>query len=176
MTTFFNFTVSCYLEEMTSSVGTLQQYQDNLLSEMAGFAGCEIIRRYIFAYSTSYWVTNPMQFAWKKFEKSVIANLRLCLSLRFLNILTYSFTFVFFNLHGLFVVAVGWLELPPWRTSTAPTVDRMPWGPGPACWWARTTSSQWTNSRSSPLCWFRQPHHFTSFPYCFIFVLHILLH
>lgn len=40
-------TVSSYLKEMTSSVGTLQQYQDNLLSEMAGFAGCELIRRVV---------------------------------------------------------------------------------------------------------------------------------
>lgn len=39
--------MSSYLKEMTSSVGTLQQYQDNLLSEMAGFAGCELIRRVV---------------------------------------------------------------------------------------------------------------------------------
>lgn len=53
MTTIFTVTVSSYLKEMTSSVGTLQQYQDNLLSEMAGFAGCELIRRYIFVQSSN---------------------------------------------------------------------------------------------------------------------------
>ena len=31
---------------MTSSLGEKQQYQENLVSEMAGFAGCELIRRY----------------------------------------------------------------------------------------------------------------------------------
>lgn len=51
MTTIFTFTVSSYLEEMTSSVGTLPLYQDNLLSEMAGFAGCELIRRYTCVYT-----------------------------------------------------------------------------------------------------------------------------
>ncbi|XP_061167799.1 LOW QUALITY PROTEIN: methylthioribose kinase-like [Saccostrea echinata] len=40
-------TVNKYLEEMTSFVGEQQTYQDKLLSEMAGFAGCELIRRVV---------------------------------------------------------------------------------------------------------------------------------
>ncbi|XP_062596852.1 methylthioribose kinase-like [Saccostrea cucullata] len=40
-------TVNKYLKEMTSFVGELQSYQDKLLSEMAGFAGCELIRRVV---------------------------------------------------------------------------------------------------------------------------------
>ncbi|XP_022318105.2 methylthioribose kinase-like [Crassostrea virginica] len=40
-------TVRSYLEEMTSSVGEKQQYQENLMTEMAGFAGCELIRRVV---------------------------------------------------------------------------------------------------------------------------------
>ncbi|XP_048758628.2 methylthioribose kinase-like isoform X2 [Ostrea edulis] len=40
-------TVTKYLDEMTSCTGELQVYQDNLLCEMAGFAGCELIRRVV---------------------------------------------------------------------------------------------------------------------------------
>jgi len=37
--------VRTYLEHMTASTGDREQYVDNLVSEMAGFAGCEIVRR-----------------------------------------------------------------------------------------------------------------------------------
>ena len=39
------FAVNVYLENMTAHVGEKKEYVDNLLSEVAGFAGCEIIRR-----------------------------------------------------------------------------------------------------------------------------------
>lgn len=105
-----------------------------------------------------------MQFAWKNFLSQWLQIFD-CFVL-FLNILTYYYSLIFFPFyqHGLFAVVVGWLEQPPWRTSTAPTADRTPWGPGSAFCWARTTSSQWTNSQSLPSCWSRQPHHLLQLP------------
>ncbi|KAL5019027.1 hypothetical protein ScPMuIL_004749 [Solemya velum] len=40
-------TVRTYLEEMTCTVGDKESYQDNLLSEVAGFTGCELVRRIV---------------------------------------------------------------------------------------------------------------------------------
>ena len=44
---YYFITVHTYLATMTAPVEDRQQYEANLLSETAGFAGCEIVRRYL---------------------------------------------------------------------------------------------------------------------------------
>ena len=48
------FSVDTYLSTMTASVGDRDQYEANLLSETAGFAGCEIVRRYMYLFLTLF--------------------------------------------------------------------------------------------------------------------------
>ena len=44
---YYFITVHTYLATMTAPVEDRQQYEASLLSETAGFAGCEIVRRYL---------------------------------------------------------------------------------------------------------------------------------